>query len=394
MTSLKEWIDMRIKDGNFDYFEYKNFSDIEKISTGGFGVVKRAIWIDGGIKVALKSLLNNSIDDQNENFLRELKLLRQCNHPNINRFLGVTKVVNGVRETPIENTPFEYQQLYENCWEKEPNQRPDIVKVYRILMQLKSKLNNNEQIKVKTIQNFDDLNNTNSGSSTAETSYGDSNIENLYFQNEIREGIENYEHVKVNDFNTTSVPGILEISTENLMTFTNTLAEKNFEIIHTSTNITYISGAYALVFVSLGSMSLSNTLPPESQTLSPISNYNNIISDIRRGLIFATIHRAYTLIDYNIHNNIYKQYKFMQQKILADKSFIKHEKIEAIRFINKNFNRDKILYNSGTKRVCENCNQECLATLYCEYCVRNYLKENFSNWTSGNNDIDNYKNVK
>src|SRR5204863_8129644 len=33
-------------------------------------------------------------------------------------------------------------------------------------------------------------------------------------------------------------------------------------------------------------------------------------------------------------------------------------------------------------------NQECLATLYCEYCVRNYLKANFSNWTSGNDDID------
>ncbi|RIA94219.1 hypothetical protein C1645_873601 [Glomus cerebriforme] len=43
----------------------------------------------------------------------------------------------------------------------------------------------------------------------------------------------------------------------------------------------------------------------------------------------------------------------------------------------------------GTKRICENCNQECLATLYCEYCVRNYLKANFSNWTSGNDDIDN-----
>ena len=32
---------------------------------------------------------------------------------------------------------------------------------------------------------------------------------------------------------------------------------------------------------------------------------------------------------------------------------------------------------------------ECLATLYCEHCVRNYLKAKFSTWTSGNNDIDN-----
>jgi hypothetical protein len=27
--------------------------------------------------------------------------------------------------------------------------------------------------------------------------------------------------------------------------------------------------------------------------------------------------------------------------------------------------------------------------LYCEFCVRNYLKVNFLNWTSKNNDIDN-----
>ena len=41
------------------------------------------------------------------------------------------------------------------------------------------------------------------------------------------------------------------------------------------------------------------------------------------------------------------------------------------------------------KKICENCSQECLATLYCELCVRNYLKVNFKNWTSGNDDIDN-----
>src|SRR5205823_11156089 len=33
--------------------------------------------------------------------------------------------------------------------------------------------------------------------------------------------------------------------------------------------------------------------------------------------------------------------------------------------------------------------QQCLATLYCEQCVRNHLIANFSTWTSGNNDINN-----
>jgi hypothetical protein len=47
------------------------------------------------------------------------------------------------------------------------------------------------------------------------------------------------------------------------------------------------------------------------------------------------------------------------------------------------------LLNEGEKRICENCSQECLATLFCEICVRNYLKAKFSNWTSGNDNIDN-----
>ncbi|RGB31346.1 hypothetical protein C1646_764193 [Rhizophagus diaphanus] len=66
-----------------------------------------------------------------------------------------------------------------------------------------------------------------------------------------------------------------------------------------------------------------------------------------------------------------------------------YEKSEAIRKLTKLYDVSKIIFNEGTRRVCENCNQKCLATLYCEFCVRNYLEANFSNWTSGNDDIDN-----
>ena len=74
MTSLKEWIDTKVKNGYIECFEYNNFSNLETIGKGGFGVVKRADWNDGGIKVALKSLLNNPTIDENEmkNFLREV----------------------------------------------------------------------------------------------------------------------------------------------------------------------------------------------------------------------------------------------------------------------------------------------------------------------------------
>src|SRR5436190_741812 len=38
--------------------------------------------------------------------------------------------------------------------------------------------------------------------------------------------------------------------------------------------------------------------------------------------------------------------------------------------------------------VFKNCKEESLATLYCETCVRNYLKMFYSNWTSGSDDAD------
>ena len=113
------------------------------------------------------------------------------------------------------------------------------------------------------------------------------------------------------------------------------------------------------------------------------------MSNIRYEFICAANNRALNLIDSNLHNDIHKQHEFMKQTVLADKSLSEDETTEAIRWLTISYDRNKVLNNEGTKRICENCNQECLATLYCEYCVRNYLKANFSNWTSGNDDIDN-----
>ncbi|EXX75483.1 Cmk2p [Rhizophagus irregularis DAOM 197198w] len=113
------------------------------------------------------------------------------------------------------------------------------------------------------------------------------------------------------------------------------------------------------------------------------------MTEIRKELVSNVMNKAYSLTDYNIQNTLDKQYEFKKKTVLADKSLTKNEKSYAIKRLNKDSDYYKLLYNEGTKRICENCHDECLATLYCEHCVRNYLKSNFSNWTSGNNDIDN-----
>src|SRR5579859_7726724 len=113
------------------------------------------------------------------------------------------------------------------------------------------------------------------------------------------------------------------------------------------------------------------------------------MSAIREEVVRAALNRAFALLDTNIHNNIHKHFEFQKQTLLADKSLTEDEKAEAIEKISHTYDRVKVQHNEGTKRICENCNKECLATLYCEYCVRDYLKAGFSNWTSGNDDIDN-----
>ena len=74
MTSLKKWIEIKIEDGDINYFEYNDFRNIEKMNEGGFGVVYKADWNNGGIKVALKTLLNISMIDEakKEKFLKEV----------------------------------------------------------------------------------------------------------------------------------------------------------------------------------------------------------------------------------------------------------------------------------------------------------------------------------
>jgi hypothetical protein len=113
------------------------------------------------------------------------------------------------------------------------------------------------------------------------------------------------------------------------------------------------------------------------------------MSIIRDKVVSTAITRSHGLIDYNIHNDLNKIYEFRKETIFNDNTLTKDEINEAIKLLNKEYDREKILKNSGKKRICENCYQKCLGTLYCEYCIRNFLKLNFSNWSSGNDNINN-----
>ena len=75
------------------------------------------------------------------------------------------------------------------------------------------------------------------------------------------------------------------------------------------------------------------------------------MSTIRYELINTEINRAFNLMDDNIYNNIHKEYEFQKQTVLADKSLTNDEKTEAMRLLAKSYDRRKVIFNSGTKRI-------------------------------------------
>ncbi|GBB90975.1 hypothetical protein RclHR1_18040004 [Rhizophagus clarus] len=109
---------------------------------------------------------------------------------------------------------------------------------------------------------------------------------------------------------------------------------------------------------------------------------------LRHELINAKINHAYESTDDVKYNNIHTQHEFRLQFINDCEDLSPDEIKEAVKILQSIYDSDKVLFKSGEERICENCKQKCFATSYCEHCVRIYLKSNYNNWKSGNDDID------
>ncbi|GES93565.1 kinase-like domain-containing protein [Rhizophagus clarus] len=101
-----EWIEDAISKKLIKYYEYKDFSNIQEIGTGGFAKVCRANWKKSHIRYALKSFIK--IDNATVKAIAsEIQLHREVDHhDNVIRFYGVTTSIK-------ENQRKEYSLVIE-----------------------------------------------------------------------------------------------------------------------------------------------------------------------------------------------------------------------------------------------------------------------------------------
>ncbi|CAB5358219.1 unnamed protein product [Rhizophagus irregularis] len=136
-----EWIEDAISKKHIKYYKYEDFRDVQKIGSGNFGKVYRANWKNLEQYFALKSLSN--LDNKAiKEVVKEIEIHRDVHfHNNIISFFGITtkgesqngqfkkyllvmEYANDYRETIVPGTPIDYSNLYTECWNGVPDNRP------------------------------------------------------------------------------------------------------------------------------------------------------------------------------------------------------------------------------------------------------------------------------
>src|SRR5437667_3701494 len=69
---------------------------------------------------------------------------------NVPYYTLIYKIVKGFREQPMNDTPSDYVNLYQKCWDDDPNLRPIIDDIFNMLetISLQSKTNNKSESEI------------------------------------------------------------------------------------------------------------------------------------------------------------------------------------------------------------------------------------------------------
>ncbi|UZO15684.1 uncharacterized protein OCT59_007101 [Rhizophagus irregularis] len=167
------WIEEAISKEYFRLYEYKYFSNVQKIGTGGFGKVYRANWKNSEQYLALKSFFN--VDDviakeivhewtkKNKNSNQTCSFNEKCDIYSVGVLFWeissgqppfaaeeydidlALEISQGRREEPIPNAPENYIKIYTECWDIEPDNRPTINQVLERLKVVITKTKENHQ---------------------------------------------------------------------------------------------------------------------------------------------------------------------------------------------------------------------------------------------------------
>ncbi|CAG8741828.1 15086_t:CDS:1, partial [Acaulospora colombiana] len=109
---------------------------------------------------------------------------------------------------------------------------------------------------------------------------------------------------------------------------------------------------------------------------------------IRYDLVYSIYNKAEILRDQDTYKTAEEIFEFVIGKVPKDNALTKKEESYLLRVIQKSFDDESVRNKRGNKRQCRYCEEWTYAAHHCVHCIREYLRNNFQNWTSGNAEVD------
>ncbi|CAB4389388.1 unnamed protein product [Rhizophagus irregularis] len=135
-----DWIEEAISKKLIKFYEFGQFYNLQEIGSGGFGKIQHHREVDF-YDNAIRFYGVTTFSSGRPPFCNELN------------DLGLAiKILQGLREISIPDTPEEYIKIYTDCWNIEPDDRPFINKVFDRLKEIIKK----ENIIIKDFHLFND----------------------------------------------------------------------------------------------------------------------------------------------------------------------------------------------------------------------------------------------
>ncbi|CAG8561344.1 13463_t:CDS:2, partial [Dentiscutata heterogama] len=97
--------------------------------------------------------------------------------------------------------------------------------------------------------------------------------------------------------------------------------------------------------------------------------------------------RAWRSLDFD-YSKLDQHCDFLKNKFLNNDSFDEKEKTYLLAKLGEYQEKFNLVNQKGKTRKCEDCHKKTYSVQNCEECIRNYLRQKFNTWTSGDKTID------
>ncbi|CAG8489899.1 5431_t:CDS:10, partial [Cetraspora pellucida] len=121
------------------------------------------------------------------------------------------------------------------------------------------------------------------------------------------------------------------------------------------------------------------------------TNYEN--KNERQCLSYMLLRFYFYDTAWSMSSSIYRtnqqKYEFFKSQFFNNEKLEEYKRQYLLNMLQRRFDNLSVIYKDGEKRQCKDCKSETCAMLYCEFCIRNYLKlqQNYVEWTN-NDKID------